>query len=44
MVLVEFGVEPRLPRKRIRLTLEERVAKKTAELEEMKAELEKKQP
>ena len=42
MMLVEFGVEPRLPRKRPRLTLEEKVAKLTAELEAAKAELEKK--
>ena len=42
MVLVEFGLEPRLPRKRTRLTLEEKVAKKEAELEAAKAALEKK--
>lgn len=32
MVLVEFGVEPRLPQKRTRLTPDERVAKLEAEL------------
>ena len=32
MVLVEFGVEPRLPRKRPRLTPEEKVARLDAEL------------
>lgn len=42
MVLVEFGVEPRLPRKRPRrLTPKERVVKLEAELEVAKAELEK---
>lgn len=40
MMLVEFGVEPRLPRKRPRLTPEEKVAKLTAELEVAKAALE----
>lgn len=36
MVLVEFGVEPRLPKKRTHLTPEERVAKLEAELEAAK--------
>jgi hypothetical protein len=43
MMLVEFGVEPRLPGKRRRLTPEERVVKLAAELEVAKAALEKKQ-
>lgn len=42
MVLVEFGVEPRLPQKRKRLTPVERVAKLEAELETAKAALGKK--
>lgn len=37
MVLVEFGVEPRLPQKRTHLTPEERVTKLEAELEAAKA-------
>ena len=37
LVLVEFGVEPRLPRKRARLTPLEKVAKLEAELEVAKA-------
>jgi len=36
MVLVEFGANPRLPKKRRRLTPEERVAKLEAELEAAK--------
>ncbi len=43
MVLVEFGLEPRLPKRRPRLTPEERVIKLTEELEAAKAVLEKKQ-
>src|SRR5215210_1197464 len=35
--LVEFGLEPRLPRKRTRLTAEEKVAKLEAELEVAKS-------
>lgn len=42
MVLVEFGLEPRLPQKRTHLTAEERVAKLAAELEAAKAALERK--
>lgn len=42
MLLVEFGVNPRLTTKRRRLTPTEKVAKLTAELESAKAELEKK--
>jgi len=42
MVLVEFGIGPRLPQKRTRLTPEEKVAKLTAELETAKAALETK--
>lgn len=42
MMLVEFGLEPRLPRKRTHLTPEERVAKLAAELEAAKAVLDKK--
>lgn len=42
MVLVEFGVEPRLPQRRTHLTPEERVDKLTEELEAAKAVLEKK--
>lgn len=42
MVLVELGVEPRLPGKRRRLTPEERVVELEAELEAAKAALEKK--
>lgn len=42
MLLVEFGVNPRLTTKRRRLTPAERVAKLTEELEAAKAELEKK--
>lgn len=42
MVLVEFGVEPRLPQRRTHLTPEERVVKLTEELEAAKAVLEKK--
>jgi hypothetical protein len=42
LVLVEFGVEPRLPRKRPRLTPEEKVAKLEAELATAKAALEEK--
>jgi hypothetical protein len=42
MVLVEFGVEPRLPRKRSRLTPEEKVARLEAELATAKAALETK--
>ncbi|HKH43343.1 MAG TPA: hypothetical protein VKM72_01620 [Thermoanaerobaculia bacterium] len=42
MVLVEFGLEPRLPRKRTRLTAEEKVAKLEAELEVAKSALDKK--
>ena len=42
LVLVEFGVEPRLPRKRPRLTPEERVARLEEELATAKAALEKK--
>lgn len=41
MVLVEFGVEPRLPQRRNRLTPEERVVKLTEELEALKAVIEK---
>lgn len=37
MVLVEFGVEPRLPQKRTHLTPDEKVAKLEAELEAAKA-------
>lgn len=44
MVLVEFGLEPRLPQKRARLTPEERVEKLTADLEAAKQALEKKRP
>lgn len=43
MVLVEFGVEPRLPQRRTHLTPEERVVKLTEDLEAAKAVLEKKQ-
>lgn len=42
MMLVEFGIEPRLPKRRPRLTPEERVVKLTEELEAAKAVLEKK--
>jgi hypothetical protein len=42
MMLVEFGLEPRLPQKRPRVPLEKKVAKLTAELEAAKAALEKK--
>ena len=42
LVLVEFGVEPRLPRKRPRLKLEEKVARLEAELATAKAAREKK--
>ena len=42
MVLVEFGLEPRLPRKRTHLTPEEKVAKLEAELEVAKTALDKK--
>ena len=40
MVLVEFGVKPRLPKKRRILTPREKVAKLEAELEAAKAALE----
>jgi hypothetical protein len=40
MILVEFGVKPRLRKKRRTLTLEERVVKLGAELEAAKAALE----
>jgi uncharacterized coiled-coil DUF342 family protein len=39
MVLVEFGIEPRLPKKRRRLTPEEKVEKLSEELETAKAAL-----
>jgi hypothetical protein len=42
MVLVEFGTNPRLPRKRTNLTPEERVARLTAQLEVAKAALDNK--
>ena len=42
MVLVEFGLEPRLPRKRTHLTPEEKVAKLEADLEVAKAAIDKK--
>jgi hypothetical protein len=42
LVLVEFGVEPLLPRKRPRLTPEEKVAKLETELATAKAALEEK--
>jgi hypothetical protein len=42
MLLVEFGVSPRLATKRRRLTPVEKVAKLTAKLEAAKVELEKK--
>jgi len=41
MVLVEFGVEPRLPQKRTHLTPEEKVARLEAKLKAAKEALEK---
>jgi len=37
MALVAFGVKPRLPTKRRRLTLDEKIVKREAEIEALKA-------
>jgi DNA repair ATPase RecN len=42
MVLIEFGIEPRLPQKRSRRTPEERAADLAAKLEAVRAEIAKK--